>query len=29
MLGFELDRAVERLDHYKSIQQQLSSTAMH
>jgi F-type H+-transporting ATPase subunit epsilon len=27
--GSELDRAVERLDHFKSIQQQLSSTAMH
>lgn len=25
----ELDRAVERLDHFKSIQQQLNSTAMH
>jgi F-type H+-transporting ATPase subunit epsilon len=28
-VGAELDRAVERLDHYKSIQQQLGSTAMH
>ena len=27
--GSELDRAVARLDHFKSIQQQLSSTAMH
>jgi F-type H+-transporting ATPase subunit epsilon len=27
--GFELDRAIERLDHFKSIQDQLSSTAMH
>jgi F-type H+-transporting ATPase subunit epsilon len=27
--GFELDRALERLDHYKSIQQQISATAMH
>jgi F-type H+-transporting ATPase subunit epsilon len=27
--GVELDRAIERLDHYKSIQQQLSATAMH
>ncbi|WP_426410413.1 F0F1 ATP synthase subunit epsilon [Bradyrhizobium ganzhouense] len=27
--GNELDQALERLDHYKSIQQQLSSTAMH
>ena len=27
--GSELDKAIERLDHYKSIQQQLSSTAMH
>ena len=25
----ELDRAIERLDHFKSIQQQLNSTAMH
>lgn len=25
----ELDHAIERLDHFKSIQQQLSSTAMH
>ena len=27
--GSELDRAVERLAHYKSIQNQLNSTAMH
>ena len=27
--GSELDRAVERLDHYKSIQHQLNSTALH
>jgi F-type H+-transporting ATPase subunit epsilon len=27
--GSELDRAVERLDHFKSIQSQLTSTAMH
>ncbi|TPQ34414.1 ATP synthase F1 subunit epsilon [Bradyrhizobium guangdongense] len=27
--GDELDLAITRLDHYKSIQQQLSSTAMH
>jgi F-type H+-transporting ATPase subunit epsilon len=27
--GFDLDRAIERLDHFKSIQTQLSSTAMH
>lgn len=27
--GFELDRAIERLDHFKSIQQELSTTAMH
>ena len=27
--GFELDQAVERLDHFKSIQNQLNSTAMH
>ncbi len=27
--GFELDRALERLDHFKSIQQEISSTAMH
>lgn len=27
--GGELDQAIARLDHYKSIQQQLSSTAMH
>jgi len=25
----ELDRAIERLDHFKSIQNQLNSTAMH
>ncbi|WP_456620765.1 MULTISPECIES: F0F1 ATP synthase subunit epsilon [unclassified Bradyrhizobium] len=25
----ELDQAIERLDHFKSIQQQLNSTAMH
>jgi F-type H+-transporting ATPase subunit epsilon len=25
----ELDNAIERLDHFKSIQQQLNSTAMH
>jgi F-type H+-transporting ATPase subunit epsilon len=28
-VGVELDRAIERLDHYKSIQQQLNATAMH
>jgi F-type H+-transporting ATPase subunit epsilon len=28
-VGDELDRAIARLDHYKSIQHQLSSTAMH
>jgi len=27
--GSELDRAVARLDHFKSVQQQLSATAMH
>ncbi|RXH23543.1 MULTISPECIES: F0F1 ATP synthase subunit epsilon [Bradyrhizobium] len=27
--GGELDHAIERLDHFKSIQQQLNSTAMH
>ncbi|MBR0811873.1 MULTISPECIES: F0F1 ATP synthase subunit epsilon [Bradyrhizobium] len=27
--GSELDQAIERLDHFKSIQQQLTSTAMH
>jgi F-type H+-transporting ATPase subunit epsilon len=27
--GSELDNAIERLDHFKSIQQELSSTAMH
>ncbi len=27
--GSELDREIERLDHYKSIQSQLISTAMH
>jgi len=27
--GGELDLAIARLDHYKSIQQQLSTTAMH
>jgi F-type H+-transporting ATPase subunit epsilon len=27
--GSELDRAVERLDHFKSIQNEVSSTAMH
>jgi F-type H+-transporting ATPase subunit epsilon len=27
--GSELDSALERLDHFKSIQHQLSSTAMH
>jgi F-type H+-transporting ATPase subunit epsilon len=27
--GSELDRALERLDHYKSIQHQLNTTAMH
>jgi F-type H+-transporting ATPase subunit epsilon len=27
--GTELDQALERLDHFKSVQQQLQSTAMH
>ncbi|OKO86225.1 ATP synthase F0F1 subunit epsilon [Bradyrhizobium sp. NAS80.1] len=27
--GDELDQAIERLDHFKSIQQQLNTTAMH
>ena len=27
--GSALDRAIERLDHFKSIQNQLNSTAMH
>ena len=27
--GSALDRAIERLDHFKSIQHQLNSTAMH
>ena len=27
--GSELDQAIERLDHYKSIQQELNTTAMH
>jgi F-type H+-transporting ATPase subunit epsilon len=27
--GSELDRAVERLDHFKSIQNQLNATALH
>jgi F-type H+-transporting ATPase subunit epsilon len=27
--GSELDRAIERLDHFKSIQTELSTTAMH
>lgn len=27
--GSELDRAIERLDHFKSIESQLNSTAMH
>ena len=27
--GSELDRAIERLDHFKSIQSELSTTAMH
>src|SRR6266404_8345988 len=27
--GSELDHAIERLDHFKSIQQELTSTAMH
>jgi F-type H+-transporting ATPase subunit epsilon len=28
-VGVELDSAIERLDHFKSIQSQLQSTAMH
>ena len=28
-VGYELDRGIERLDHFKSIQHQLKSTAMH
>jgi len=28
-VGEELDREIERLDHFKSIQQQVQSTAMH
>ena len=28
-VGEELDREIERLDHFKSIQQQMQSTAMH
>uniref|UniRef100_E6VJV5 ATP synthase epsilon chain n=1 Tax=Rhodopseudomonas palustris (strain DX-1) TaxID=652103 RepID=E6VJV5_RHOPX len=28
-VGDELDSAIERLDHFKSIQQQLNTTAMH
>ena len=27
--GSELDRAIERLDHFKGIQQELNTTAMH
>ena len=27
--GSELDHAIERLDHYKNIQHQLSTTALH
>jgi F-type H+-transporting ATPase subunit epsilon len=27
--GSELDHAIERLDHFKSIQTELSATAMH
>jgi F-type H+-transporting ATPase subunit epsilon len=27
--GSELDQAIERLDHFKSIQQELNATAMH
>ena len=27
--GFELDHAVERLDHFRTVQQQVQSTAMH
>ncbi|MFC0240648.1 F0F1 ATP synthase subunit epsilon [Rhodopseudomonas telluris] len=28
-VGDELDKSIERLDHYKSIQHQLNTTAMH
>jgi F-type H+-transporting ATPase subunit epsilon len=27
--GSELDKAIERLDHFKSIQSQLNTTALH
>ena len=27
--GDELDRAIERLDHFKTVQQQISTTALH
>jgi F-type H+-transporting ATPase subunit epsilon len=27
--GSELDREIERLDHFKSIQSELSTTALH
>jgi F-type H+-transporting ATPase subunit epsilon len=27
--GFELDREIERLDHFKSVQNELNTTAMH
>jgi F-type H+-transporting ATPase subunit epsilon len=27
--GSELDREIERLDHFKSIQHELSTTALH
>jgi F-type H+-transporting ATPase subunit epsilon len=27
--GYELDRAIERLDHFKSIQHELNTTALH
>jgi F-type H+-transporting ATPase subunit epsilon len=27
--GSELDHAIERLDHFKSIQNELNTTAMH
>jgi F-type H+-transporting ATPase subunit epsilon len=27
--GSELDRAIERLDHFKSIQHELNATALH
>jgi F-type H+-transporting ATPase subunit epsilon len=27
--GSEFDRAIERLDHFKSIQNELGATAMH